>query len=144
MNFQGKCVFYSKRDAFVFCVIVFVLEPGIHCKLVREGRCPIQGFPNTISSWRDCRSQGGGTVNKLWGKQIGNTLAHRNQISAKSFFVWGTDSGDFGIQKTNICKIRFCMFNIFFNTYFFNKNDCFTICLKSAGFCDSAVVNIGC
>ena len=55
---------------------------------------------------------------------------------------WGTKNlwgGDFGLQKSNIYKIHFCMFNTYFH-----KNICFTVCLNSAGFCDSAVVNIGC
>ena len=51
-------------------------------------------------------------------KFVGGTLGYRNQISIKSVFVCSTRT--------------------------FHKNICFTVCLNSAGFCDSAVVNIGC
>ena len=52
----------------------------------------------------------------LWGE--GGTLAYRNQISVKSVFACSTHN--------------------------FHKNICFTVCLNSAGFFDSALVNIGC
>ena len=48
----------------------------------------------------------------------GGTLAYRNQISLKSVFVCSAHT--------------------------FHKSICFIVCLNSAGFCDSAVVNIGC
>ena len=48
----------------------------------------------------------------------GGTLAYRNQISVKSVFV---------------CSTHIC-----------HKNICYTVCLNSTGFCDSAMVNIGC
>ena len=48
----------------------------------------------------------------------GGALAYRNQISVKSVFVSSTHT--------------------------FHKNVCFTVYLNSAGFCDSAMVNISC
>ena len=39
----------------------------------------------------------GGTVNRLWGRGVRG----------------GTDRGDFGLQKSNICKIRFCIFKTY-------------------------------
>ena len=48
----------------------------------------------------------------------GGTLSYRNQLSVKSVFV---------------CS-----------THIFHNNICYTVCLNSAGFCDSAMVNVGC
>ena len=75
-----------------------------------------QGFPNTMSSW-------GGTVPPQWHVPLMRGGAGRGRQK-----ICG-GGGDFGLKKSNICKIRFCMFN----TYF-----CVLL------FCDSAVVNIGC
>ena len=55
-----------------------------------------------------------GGTKNLWG----GTLAYRNQISVKSVFVCSTHT--------------------------FHKNVCFTVCLNSAEFYDSAMVNVGC
>ena len=55
---------------------------------------------------------------------------------------WGDKKfvgGEFGLKKSNICKIHFVC-----STHTFHKNICFTVCLNSAEFCDSAMVNIGC
>ena len=76
------------------------------------------GFPITISSWGDCPPVRG---DRLGGQKIcggGGTLAYRNQISVKSVFVCSTHT--------------------------FHKNVCFTVCLNSAEFYDSAMVNVGC
>ena len=60
---------------------------------------------------------GGGVGQKICGGGGGVTLALRNQISVKYVFVCSTHT--------------------------FHKNICFTVCFNSAGFCDSAMVNIG-
>ena len=79
----------------------------------------------------------GGTALTVPPPQLGETV---NKLRGGSD-RWDKKlvGGDFGLQKSNICKIRFCMFNIYFH-----KNICFTVFLNSAGFCDSAMVNIGC
>ena len=73
------------------------------------------GFPK-YCIFMGGHEQGGqvGGAKNLWG----GTLAYRNQISVKS------DSA---------CS-----------THTFSKNVCFIVYLNSAGFCDSAMANIGC
>ena len=51
-------------------------------------------------------------------KICGGTLAYRNQIAVEVVFVCSTHT--------------------------FHENVCCTVCLDSAGFCDSEIVNIGC
>ena len=65
--------------------------------------CKLQGFPNTMSSLG-----GGGTVPPVRGD-------HEQVIRGTDRGDKKLVGGDFGLKKSNICKIRFCMSSTYFS-----------------------------